>query len=224
MRIALTKKLEKSPTQRKKRKKRFSIWTFEATSGSPSLQIWYSEMSDVAHVAGYSSQLGFVLHVFFIFHMEYDEYELYNARTSFLSTFDFLWVFDCLRSAPRGSFCVFVWRVQPWSLQEQWRTMGADTGSHLCTFFFYEVGHTLWQKQTLFLSKGHFFSTRRSTTDLVQTLPTFLRIMLLLRYAVACHEWGPFMRRLWAIEASNSLGWIGFFPNDLHYIDMLDVW
>ena len=43
---------------------------------------------------------------------------------------------DCLRSAPRGSFCVFVWRVQPWSLQEQWRTMGADTGSHLCTFFF----------------------------------------------------------------------------------------
>lgn len=150
MRIALTKKLEKSPTQRKKRKKRFSIWTFEATSGSPSLQIWYSEMSDVAHVAGYSSQLGFVLHVFFIFHMEYDEYELHNARTSFLSTFDFLWVFDCLRSAPRGSFCVFVWRVQPWSLQEQWRTMGADTGSHLCTFFFSTKLATLCGKNKLF--------------------------------------------------------------------------
>ena len=108
------------------------------------------------------------------------------------------------------------------------RTMKNNGGWHrepfMHMFFFDEVGHTLWQKLTLFLSKGHFFSTRRSTTELVQTLPTFLRIMLLLRYAVACHEWGPFMRRLWAIEASNSLGWIGFFPNHLHYIDMFDVW
>lgn len=69
--------------------------------------------------------------------------------------------------------------------EEQW---GLTQGAIYALFFFYEVGHTLWQKQTLFLSKGHFFSTRRSTTDLVQTLPTFLRIMLLLRYAVACHE------------------------------------
>ena len=55
----------KSRHREKKEKSGFSIWTFEATSGSPSLQIWYSKMSDVAHVAGYSSQPDFVLHVFF---------------------------------------------------------------------------------------------------------------------------------------------------------------
>lgn len=88
-----------------------------------------------------------------------------SARFCFTCVFFFTWntsyillghgffqplTFDCLRSAPRGSFCVLVWRVQPWSLQEQWRTMGADTGSHLCTIFCSTKLATLCGKNKLF--------------------------------------------------------------------------